>query len=763
MGFMGARIDCASARVLTDLLVDFAKGLAKWPAKGRKMAVTEKIKIAIASLLLLALTPGYGRTQATVRLPHSVSPAAAQIPNAVAAPDTMPMQITVVLALRNTAELEQLKRDQQDPSSPSYHKWLTTAEFNTRFGPRQADADAVAQWLTGSGFSVKSIDLERRTVQASANAAVVESALDTAIVSNGTHYANQNEPAVPAALAPVIGSIHGLSNTFAVKPMLVPGLRSGAALPTTEEADTSAAPDYSYGGNYAFAPADLATYYNQTGLTSLKIKGTKAPDCIALAGVSNVHNGTFAAFHRRFHVPGVKLTKVFASGFNPGYRGDNEIESDLDVEYSHAVAPRTPIRLYIGGGANDLLDAISAAVSENKCGAISISYAYCGEPSGFYSSTLHPIFSQAAAQGQSVFVSSGDEGAAGIMSGIGGCIPGNTQSVSEMCADPNVTCVGGTQFDPNYDSKARNTSRVTDTNDSPAAWNEAGIGATGGGISSIFAIPSWQSGAGIGGTMRVVPDVSLGAAVYYPGYFVVAFVNGKNQVKVYGGTSLSSPAWAGYSRLIAQVYGGSPMGRLGTMNPRLYDIGYSLGSDSGLIDITAGNNDFNGVTGYPAGVGYDMATGWGSPDMTAMLIAYLAGGNATVTPANVSAPPKTQIADAGVLTLMNTSTFPLSIDSITLDVSKPAIFKSVSMSAGGQTVTPRKRKKMVFKFKPPIMISSGNMADFTLGATMRRRAKQGTPLSAQNIAAFGISANAAGANVTIQGLPTSLGTVTLTH
>jgi subtilase family serine protease len=114
-----------------------------------------------------------------------VSPAAAQIPNAVAAPDTMPIEITIVLALRNTGELAQLNRDQQDPSSSNYHKWLTAAEFNARFGPRQADADAVAQWLRAAGFAVKSINLAQRVVRASAPAAVVESALDTAIVTNG--------------------------------------------------------------------------------------------------------------------------------------------------------------------------------------------------------------------------------------------------------------------------------------------------------------------------------------------------------------------------------------------------------------------------------------------------------------------------------------------------------------------------------------------------------------------------------------------------
>jgi kumamolisin len=732
-----------------------------------------KSKLAVVVLLWLELTPGYGRAQASVRLSGTVSPAAAQIPNAVAAPAAMPMTITVMLALRNTAELEKLTHDQQDPASPSYHRWLTAAQFNERFGPRQADADAVAQWLSSAGFTVKAVDLNLRMVRATASAAVVGRALDVTIVSNGRLFANVDEPAVPAALAPLIASVEGLNNTFAVKPMATPeNLRLGSPVPTSDQPGASVSPDYRTTLGYGFSPSDLRTYYNENALISAGVAGTKAPDCIALAAVSDVHPTTFGAFTGKFALPPVRLSKVFASGslpiprYNPG-----EVEADLDVEYSHAVAPNTPFKLYIGSGPSDLFDAINRAVSDDVCGVVSISFSYCGEPLTFYQDTLDPIFLRARTQGQTVFVSSGDTGAAGLMASGNGCVPGTSLNVSEMAADPNVTAVGGTQFDPSYNLMNKDTSIVTDATDSPAAWNETGVGpfgraATGGGVSAAFPLQPWQSAAGISEAGRAVPDVALAAALYSPGYYVVVFTGRTNQLGIYGGTSLASPAWAGYSRLIAQVYGPGPIGRigrLGLMNPQLYALANGMGSASGLIDVTAGDNSFGVVTGYQAAAGYDMTTGWGSPDMPTLLVSYLAGGTATVTAPPLIEPPKTVIANAGVLTLHNTSSVPLAVNSVTVNLTRPTIFKSVSLTAGGQTVTPFKSKKMTFKFSPPISIGIGSSVDFTLGATMTALRLAGSPLSAQSVAALGVSATVGGnTGVTFTGLPTLLGTVTLT-
>jgi subtilase family serine protease len=712
------------------------------------------VAILAVAIPTISMSPAAARAQATVRLGHSVSSAAATIPNATAAAPSMPMELVVRLALRNTVALDRLKRDQQDPSSPSYHQWLTPQQFNARFGPTQADADAVAQWLRSSGFTVKKIDLAEHVVIADANADVVSRALDVAIVSNGTKFANTTEPAVPAALAPLIADIQGLNNTFAVKPMLSDHLQFGPPLPSGRP-DASASPDFKTAGlGFGFSPSDFRTYYNEAGLISGGITGTKAPDCIALAAVSDIHNNAIGAFTSKFGLPAAHVTKVFATGGkNPGFTGANEIEAELDVEYSHAMAPSTPIRLYIGAKANDLQDAISRAVADNTCGTLSISFGYCGIPSSI-SGAFVTIFSQAAAQGQSVFISSGDQGAAGI---VDGCAVGSSLNINELCANPDVTCVGGTEFNPIYDSKNRDTSTIHTATES--AWNDGG-GATGGGESVVFARPSYQLGLGLSGANRLVPDVSLGASNVSPSFYIVVFFKGALRIGKVGGTSLSSPAWAGYSRIIAGV---ANKANLGPFNPMLYTLG-AMGSSSGLIDVISGDNSFNGVLGFSAGIGYDETTGWGSPDMTETLISFLDGGSAAATPTSLSVPKNTVIMDAGDLTITNTSGSTLSVNSVTVAISRSTIFKSVSLSSGGQTVTPKKNKTMVFTFSPPISIAaSGGMATFTLGATMTGLAQAGTPSSTQTVGAIGVNGTEAGQGVTFDGLPVSLGTITLTH
>ncbi|MEA2679484.1 MAG: hypothetical protein QOK03_1206 [Candidatus Binataceae bacterium] len=714
-----------------------------------------KLAMLAVTVLAISMAPAIGHAQSTVRLAGSVPPSAATIPNASAASPSMPMELVVRLALRNTGALDQLKHDQQDPSSPSYHQWLTPQQFNARFGPTKADADAVAQWLSSSGFTVKKIDLAQHTVVADANAEVVSRALDVAIVSNGTKFANTTEPAVPVALASLIADIRGLNNTFAVKPMLSDHPQFGPPL-SADQPGASASPDFKTAGlGFGFSPSDLRTYYNETGLISGGATGTKAPDCIALAAVSDIHNGAIGAYTTKFGLPPAHLTKIFASGGNPGAVGGlNELEAALDVESSHAVAPATPVRLYIGKGANDLQDAISRAVTDGTCGALSISFGYCGEPPTFFTDTLAPIFTQAALQGQSVFVSSGDQGSAGIVAGTSSCVVGSSPNVNELCANPDVTCVGGTQFNPSYDAKNRDTSTIHTAPES--AWNEFGVGATGGGESAIFPLPSYQVGLAPPGSNRLVPDVSLIAALRKPGFYIVAFFQHATRVVLVGGTSLSSPAWAGYSRIIAGVQN-KP--NLGPLNPMIYAAG-----NIGLIDVTSGDNGFNGVPGFFAGVGYDEATGWGSPDMAETLIAFLDGGTAVASPTNPSAPKKTVIMDAGDLTITNTSGSTLSVNSVTVNVSRLTIFKSLSLSSGGQTITPRRNKTMVFTFSPPISIAaSGGMATFTLGATMTGLAMAGTPSSTQTVGVVGVNGTETSGGVTFSGLPTSLGTVTLTH
>jgi subtilase family serine protease len=195
------------------------------------------------------------------------------------------------------------------------------------------------RWLNGFGRWDFRLN---RLLHASANVAAVERAFNTTIATDRTRYANLVEPAVPATLAPLIASIEGLHNTFAIKPLLPNNLRAGPPVPDTDRSGAVATPEFKGPDGLGFSPADFRTYDNESALITSGISGTKAPDCIALAAVSNIRNSSIAGFTTRFRLPRVKLSRVFASGFNPGFTGDAEVEADLDVEHSHATAPTTP-------------------------------------------------------------------------------------------------------------------------------------------------------------------------------------------------------------------------------------------------------------------------------------------------------------------------------------------------------------------------------------------------------------------------------------
>jgi kumamolisin len=203
---------------------------------------------------------------------------------------------------------------------------------------------------------------------------------------------------------------------------------------------------------------------------------------------------------------------------NPGRNGD-EIKALLDIEWAHAVAPGAAIEVYIGNPAtapiDPLVSALRKAVTDNKCGAISVSYGFCGASAAFFTGTLDPIFAQAAAQGQSVFISSGDQGAADIVLNSAGtaCVVGKSRNVSEMAADPNVIAVGGTEFTPNFDGSNNDIGSVAES-----VWNDS-TGASGGGVSTIFAKPAWQVSRTPADAKRDIPDIAFGSSPISPGFY----------------------------------------------------------------------------------------------------------------------------------------------------------------------------------------------------------------------------------------------------
>ena len=143
---------------------------------------------------------------------------AATLTAAVRAESTLPLHLTIVLGLRNQAALTQLLADQQNPSSPHYHKWLTPKEFARRFGPSDKQVGLVTDWLKGEGFAVTSVNRLARTIQASGDAATAERAFSTTLITDGVSFANTTDPAIPARFDGLVAAIMGLDNMHAAMP-----------------------------------------------------------------------------------------------------------------------------------------------------------------------------------------------------------------------------------------------------------------------------------------------------------------------------------------------------------------------------------------------------------------------------------------------------------------------------------------------------------------------------------------------------------------
>jgi subtilase family serine protease len=300
----------------------------------------------------------------------------------------------------------------------------------------------------------------------------------------------------------------------------------------------------------------------------------------------------------------------------------DQLESTLDTEWSGAVAPAATITLVVAASTatTDGIDLASAyIVNHATAPVVSVSYGTCEREMGtaelaFYNN----LWEQAASQGMSVFVASGDAGAAGCQSGSS--TTGTSAAVNGLCTSPYVTCVGGTEF-----NEGANAARYWSATNSAAygsalgtipeeVWNEsaldggAGMWASGGGASVVYAQPAWQqnvSGTAAAGGMRAVPDVSLSAADH-DGYFMVE--NGA--FWIVSGTSVASPSFAGVMALVTAKENGKGQG---SANPRLYALTAAVPDP--FHPTPSGNNNVPGVAGFSAdGATYNLATGLGSVD-----------------------------------------------------------------------------------------------------------------------------------------------------
>jgi hypothetical protein len=314
-----------------------------WAGLMGKFGTFRQFILMAAMALILAVARPAAAGDPTTILAGNHPDEAAEIAGEAAASPSQPLAMRLTMALRDRAELMRLLANQQNPASPEYDRWLTPDQFTSRFGPTDADLLRVARWLTKKGFTVKSADASTREISFTGTVAQAENAfaVKIAATADGVLYSNTTDPAVPADLAPLIESIHGLDNLLHIKPAVhrVPKRDSSAGSPDAIVNDVGP----------AFGPADIYTFYDETPLLNGGTDGNNS-GCIAVVEDSNIDMPAADAFNTQFGLPALSAANfniVLVDNTDPGQNTD-EVETMIDVNYSHTLAPGPNIRIYLG-------------------------------------------------------------------------------------------------------------------------------------------------------------------------------------------------------------------------------------------------------------------------------------------------------------------------------------------------------------------------------------------------------------------------------
>jgi len=563
-----------------------------------------------------------------------------------------PLYVTVTFrrTAAQEADFARLAATQQEPSSPDYHRWVTGDAFADRFGLDDASLARVRNWLESKGLIIENQAHGRNWISFSAALSDVELALHTSIrkyqIRGQIHYAHANEPQAPAELAPFIAGFRGLDD-FTAQPI------------------SKAAPALSAGGGAnVLSPDDLAVIYDIAPLYGAGIDGSG--QTMAVVGTSQVDLDDIRAYRTMFNVPAMDpQIMVVPNQPKIGKTTAGQREASLDLEIAGAVARKAQL-IYVYGLTVE--DALRQAIDSVTAPVISSSYQIC-EPD--VTQTMFMEFmteaQNAAAKGITWVNASGDSGPAGCDEhSTPGVIASHGPAVNFFAAIPQVTAVGGTEFNE-QNSNAYWAGASSPTFESALgaipekAWNDSslaiGLAASGGGQSTFFSKPGWQMGNGLKDAWRDVPDLALSASGRHDPYvFCNAGSCASGKFGADGGTSASAPALAGMVMLLnqylnQQARNTTPVGA-GNINKTLYPANVS----NVLRDVTTGNNLVpcvagspacsEGFFGYMAGPGYDLVTGLGSVDADALVTAYtsammtsLATSTVTLTSASTSAPP----------------------------------------------------------------------------------------------------------------------------
>ena len=508
-----------------------------------------------------------------------------------------PIRLAITLPLRNQADLANLLQHLYTPGDPQYGHYLSASDFAEQFGPTQSDYNAVEAFASAHGLQVVGTHPNRTILDVSGSAATVEAAFGVQLVQlqspeGRVFHAPDRDPSIPESLSTAVSGIVGLDDAEVMRT---------ASHPVNPLAGIDLTPAiYGTGPNGGLSPADTKTAYN---LLSSPLTG--AGQTLGLFELDGYLLSDITAFESYFGITSPPtLTNVLVD--NPSGIGSGQDEVTLDIDMLLELAPNaSSIIVYEApDNTSDFLDLYNRIASDNLAKEISTSWLIPDETNA---SSLwngeNSAFTQMAAQGQTIFAASGDAGAYGSLS--------STLAVSDPASQPMVVSVGGTNL--SITSSGSWLSETSWADPSDHSWpsgtgNSKGTGG-GGGRSTVWSIPSYQSGfistASLGSTMmRSVPDVSLYGDFDTGGYAIVL----KGAWANYNGTSAAAPLWAAFTALVNQNRAASGLSTVGFLNPSLYQIASTSHYSSDFHDIADGSTNLY----FPAVTGYDLSTGLGS-------------------------------------------------------------------------------------------------------------------------------------------------------
>lgn len=605
------------------------------------MAHLRGLRLGLAALLVvlgLGLAPGAAGARA-LRLqiggPPPKVPAGARALGTLAA--STRLRLTVALRPRDPQALASYVGAVSTPGSPDFRHYLSVAQFAQRFGATTAEILAVSRALRAQGLIPLASTPNRLGIPVRATAGQAAQAFGTGLerfrLRDGrVAYANRAPPQLGAGAAGYVQAVVGLNTLAVPAPLSLRALRRARArAPHVLTGGPQPCPQA--GAASARTADQIAAAYR---FSTLYAKGDLGVgQTIALYELEPYSAADIGAYQACYGTS-TPVENVPVDG--GAGAGSGEGEAALDIEVLAGLAPGAKILVYSGPNASSgaagsgPYDTYAAIIAQNRAKVISTSWGVCERLEGSADAGAEStLFQEAAVQGQSILAASGDNGSTDCTNALGA--PTAPAAVDDPASQPGVTGVGGTTLSALGPPPAE------------SVWNSR-LGAGGGGVSALWPMPSYQSGAPptlnvinaassrstCGATTnfcRQVPDVAAdadpatGYAIYFAGKWISA-----------GGTSAAAPTWAALLALAnaSSTCAGSSVGFL---NPPLYRLA-GAAYPSGFNDVTAGSNDLLGVGGFSATPGYDMASGLGTPDAATLAVALCDRVSVAVVPGQSS-------------------------------------------------------------------------------------------------------------------------------